>query len=242
MQNNKHSKRKMLYILLAINVTLLLFIGVLAYRYSWIDKIPEKIGLKESPKPQDYLTTISWNHTMESLDYEVDVVFFGASLTSDGRWHEYFDTIKVCNLGKSGDRLKTMLWRVPQITAVRPKKIFLAMEQNDMHDLTIEEIEKAYYTLVDSIAQANPQAKLHLESLTPLNECQYRRVCDNRKIRKVNEMIARVAKDRNYPYIDIYCLYEENDEMPMTLSYDGQHLRPDAYGRWAEMIKPYIEK
>jgi lysophospholipase L1-like esterase len=177
---------------------------------------------------------------MQSLSYEADVVFFGASLTSDGHWEDYFDSLKICNLGKSGDRLDMMLWRVPQITAVHPKKVFLSMEQNDMHILTINEIEKAYNTLIDTIVQTNPQAKLYLESLTPLNERQFGRVCDNVKIRKVNELIERVAKERGFTYIDIYSIYEQDGQLSMSISTDGQHLVPEAYLKWTEAIKPFL--
>lgn len=234
------TSRKMLFLSLILNVILLIGILVMCIHYHWIDRFQERIGLKDRPCSQDYLTTISWNHTMQSLSYEADVVFFGASLTSDGHWEDYFDSLKICNLGKSGDRLDMMLWRVPQITAVHPKKVFLSMEQNDMHILTINEIEKAYNTLIDTIVQTNPQAKLYLESLTPLNERQFRRVCDNVKIRKVNELIERVAKERGFTYIDIYSIYEQDGQLSMSISTDGQHLVPEAYLKWTEAIKPFL--
>lgn len=230
----------MLFISLVTNILLFLLIGVVAFHYNWSSKISEKLGLKETPRLQDYLTTMSWNHTMESLDYEADVVFFGASLTSDGKWQDYFDTLKVCNLGKSGDRLGTMLWRVPQITAVHPKKIFLSMEQNDMHELGEEDIEMAFNTLLDTIIHANPQAILYLESLTPINERQFKRVCENRKIQDVNEIIKRIASERGLCFINLYDIYEENGQMPMSISTDGQHLKPEAYQRWKEAIEPYL--
>lgn len=234
--------RRMMYVSLLLNALLLISMGVLCIRYHWVDKLAQRMGLKEVPRSQDYLTTMSWNHTMESLSYEADVVLFGASLTSDGQWQERFDSLKICNLGKSGDRLSTMLWRVPQITAVHPQKIFLSMEQNDMHDMSVEEIERAYVVLVDSILTAIPKATLFLESLTPLNELQYKRVCNNEKIREVNEVIKKTAIERGVTYIDIYTIYEEEGQLPMTLSYDGQHLKQEAYDRWAEVLKTYIEE
>lgn len=236
------TSRKMLFLSLILNVILLIGILVMCIHYHWIDRFQKRIGWKEKYRSQDYLTTMSWNHTMESLTYEADVVMFGASLTSDGNWNNYFNSLKVCNLGKSGDRLETMLWRVPQISAVHPKKIFLAMEQNDMHDLSVDEIEKANNVLLDSIIRSNPQAIIYLESLTPLNECQFKRVCDNNKIKEVNEVIRKVATERGIQYIDIYRIYEQDGHMSMALSTDGQHLKAEAYGRWAEALRPYIDK
>lgn len=230
----------MLYISLILNLLLLSVLVILGHYYKWNDKFLERIGRKEEPKSLDYLITKSWTHTMESLSYDADIVFFGASLTSDGHWEDYFDTLNICNLGKSGDRLETMLWRIPQITAVKPHKIFLSMEQNDMHDLTIEEINKAYNTLIDTISLTNPQAKLYLESLTPLNERQFERVCDNEKVKQVNAIINKVATERGLPYIDIYSIYEEDGQLPMSLSTDGQHLKPEAYEVWANVLLNYI--
>lgn len=111
-----------------------------------------------------------------------------------------------------------------------------------MHVLSVDEIEKAYNVLLDSIIRSNPQAIIYLESLTPLNECQFKRVCDNEKIKEVNEVIREIATKRGFQYLDVYSIYEQDGQMPMSLSTDGQHLKPEAYGRWAEVLRPYIDK
>ena len=214
--------------------------SVVCVKYDVLSKILVKIGLKDAPVCSEYLAAISWNHTMESMKYHADIVFFGASLTSDGRWQDYFDTLNVCNLGKSGDKLSTMIWRIPQITAVQPKKIFLALEQNDLHESEIEEIKKGYNILLDSIMKETPDAEVLLESLTPLNECKFNTVCDNNKIKNVNKMIEQTARERGLCYINIYDIFEENGQLPMSLSSDGQHLRPEAYRRWVGVIQKYI--
>lgn len=231
---------KVLYISLLANIVLITILSIIVIRYDFIGKIAVRIGLKEAPLSRDYLITKSWNHTMESIKYHADIVFFGASLTSDGLWQEYFDTLNVCNLGKSGDQLSTMLWRVPQITAVHPKKIFLSLEQNDLHESDIEEIKRGYNILLDSIMKGNPDAEVLLESLTPLNECKFNTVCDNNKIKNVNKMIEQTARERGLCYINIYDIFEENGQLPMSLSSDGQHLRPEAYRRWVGVIQKYI--
>ena len=234
------NSRNTLILSLILNIVLVIGMCALGVHYRWIYKMVNIIEKKPIPRSQDYLTTISWNHTMESLSYEADVVFFGASITSDGHWEDYFDTLKICNLGKSGDRLETMMWRIPQITAVHPKKILLSMEQNDMYNLSLEEIEKSYNKLIDEIVRTNPQSKLYLESLTPLNERQFKRVCDNGKIKQVNGIIKKVAKERDCPYIDLYKIYEEDGQLPMLLSTDGQHLKPEAYDRWANVLLEFF--
>ncbi len=232
--------RKMLYISVILNVLFLAILGIFAYRYNLPHRVAAKFGLIEKPKPQDYLAVISWNKTMESIQYDADVVFFGASLTSSGNWHKYFDSVKVCNLGKCGDNLQTMLLRVPQIIAVHPKKVFLAPEQNDMRLSTIDEFRDNLIILLDFIQKSNPQAIIYLESLLPLNERKFRTVCNNEKIQSANNVIKRIASDRNLTYINLYDEYLVDGELPMSLSYDGQHLKTEAYQRWAKLISKYL--
>ena len=203
-------------------------------------RIAAKMGWIEKPKPSDYRTVISWNNMMESIKYDADVVFFGASITSDGKWHEYFDSLKICNLGKSGDNLESMLIRVPQISAVHPRKIFLAPEQNDMRFLTIYEFQEKLIILLNNIEKNNPQADIYLESLLPLNQIKFRTVCDNVKIQAANEAIKSIAERKKLTYINLYDDYLENGQLSMDLSYDGQHLYPYAYNKWAIKLMPFI--
>ena len=55
-------------------------------------------------------------------------------------------------------------------------------------------------------------------------------------------MIERVAKERGLQYIDIYNIFQVDGQLPMSISTDGQHLKPEAYERWAITLKPYIEQ
>ena len=236
----KISPHRLLLSLLVSNIILIIAMSSVCIKYDIFSKILVKIGLKDAPISSDYLAAISWSHTMESMKYHADIVFFGASLTSDGRWQDYFDTLNVCNLGKSGDKLSTMIWRVPQITAVKPKKIFFALEHNDLQESEMEEIKNGYNILLDSIIKENPDAEIFLESLTPLNECKFNTVCDNYKIKYVNKMIEQTARERGLCYINIYDIFEEDGQLPLSLSYDGQHLRPEAYSRWVGIIQKYV--
>lgn len=177
---------------------------------------------------------------MESLQYEADVVFFGASITSDGKWHEFFKNLKICNLGKSGDKLETMLQRVPQITAVHPPKIFVAPEQNDMRHSSTYQFQKHLTELMDSIINSNPQAEIFLVSLLPLNKSKFQDVCDNEKIMKSNQAIEEYARKKQLEYIDLYTSYLVEGQLSEKDSYDGQHLYPEAYRKWVRLIEPYV--
>jgi lysophospholipase L1-like esterase len=225
-----------------LNIVLLIFVGAICVHYNLIGKVSIKMGLKEEPITQDQLITKDFTNTLLSVNYEADAVFFGASITSDGKWECYFPNLNICTLGKSGDKLETMIARVPQISAVRPKKIFLAPEQNDLHSSTVEEIEKAFRVLLDTIQNTNPQSQIYIEGLLPMNEKKFCKVSDNTKVAKVNERLQGVALEKGLDFIDLYTPYLENGQLPMELSTDGQHLKPVAYRRWVNEIAPYINE
>ena len=105
----------MLFLSLILNVILLIGILVMCIHYHWIDRFQERIGWKEKYRSQDYLTTMSWNHAMESLTYEADVVMFGASLTSDGNWNNYFNSLKVLTLGNQATGWKQCCGEFPRL-------------------------------------------------------------------------------------------------------------------------------
>lgn len=56
-----------------------------------------------------------------------------------------------------------------------------------------------------------------------------------------NSIIKVIAQRSNCVYVDLWSLYEKNDEMPNELTPDGLHLFPEAYDRWMESIRKYIE-
>ena len=191
---------------------------------------------------QRELVIKDFTNTLLSMNFDADVVFLGASITSDGKWEEYFPEVRICTLGYSGDKLESMMARVPQVSSVCPKMIFVAPEQNNLHSSSIEEIEKSLCVLLDSIQISNSHAKIFLESLLPLNKIKFRSVCDNKKIEKVNQMLKAVAESRHIVYLNLYDLNLENGQLPTYLSTDGQHLKHNAYKRWADMIEPYINE
>ena len=50
-----------------------------------------------------------------------------------------------------------------------------------------------------------------------------------------------MAAERNIPYIDLYSAYAQEGALPETLSYDGLHLTEEAYAKWYNAIKGFVE-
>ena len=182
----------------------------------------------------------SWNNCVKKLDMEVDVVFFGDSHTAGGDWQCVFPDIKSINLGYIGEDVKGMLRRVDAIAAVHPKKVFLMAGINGLKYQSLDDFEFWYAALVDSIRSAVPDAELYIESILPVTS--YSNFCDNEKIIEANAIVQKIAAERNIPYIDVYSAYAQDGALPDAMSYDGLHLKPEAYKAWYELIKKPIDE
>ena len=42
-------------------------------------------------------------------------------------------------------------------------------------------------------------------------------------------------------FVDIYPAYEDRGGLNSAMTEDGIHLKDDAFGLWAEIVRPYLE-
>ena len=200
--------------------------------------------MKTDPQKRgDYWCIQGWTNTLEKLHLDVDVVFFGNSITRGSSFEKYFPNVTICNLGYPGDNLDGMLLRVNQIKAVNPEKVFVMAGINGLYIQTEQVFTEKYVTMVDSIKQVVPNAKIYLQSILPVNpSMKDGKLFNKEKIAKCNDIIRIVAGQKGCIYVDLYRLYAVNGIMPTELTRDGIHLFPESYDRWAEEIRKYIEE
>lgn len=228
---------------LVANVILLVGIYVIGQKSHFFRKMEIRLGWKEQlPKDRgDYWCILGWTNTLKKLNFDADVVFFGNSITCGSNFQDYFSNIRICNLGYSGDNMDGMMLRIGQIKAVTPEKVFVMAGINGLQNQTEEVFENKYQRMVDSIKSSVPEAVVYLQSILPVNHSMKKGVASAAKIRKANEIIAKIAARSNCVYVNLWSLYEKDGEMPKELTRDGVHLFPEAYDRWADEIKKYIE-
>ena len=227
---------------LVANVVLLAGIGIIDSKTHFFKRVGMSMGICElRPKDRgDYWCNRGWTNTLKKLDYDADVVFFGNSITCGGNFQDFFPDVKICNLGYPGDNMDGMMLRVEQIKAVHPEKVFVMAGINGLRRQPESVFEEKYQHMVDSIKSAVPDAEIYLQSILPLNYSM-RKMKKSDKIKKTNEKIEVIASRSGCVYVDLYSLYEKDDEMPKELTRDGVHLFPEAYERWMEEIRKYIE-
>lgn len=205
-----------------------------------VGETEKSIGLKDRC---DYRCIEGWTNMLEKMDYDADVVFFGNSIARDGDFQRYFSKKRICNLGRGSDDLDGLIFRISQIRAVKPEKVFVMAGIVGLYLQTEDEFESKYQRMVDSIRSSVPEAEIYLQSILPVNHKMKKRgIASSEKIIKSNKTIAEIAARSNCVYVDLWALYEQDGEMPKELTRDGVHLFPEAYERWMEEIREYIEE
>ena len=116
-------KWKLLFVL--SSVCCLLTISALVYvsaRTSFFQRVFAKLGWVQrdpSDKP-DYWCIRGWNNTLDKLELDVDVVFYGNSITCGSSFQDYFPEVSICNsvLTMPRQRRKTDAEAVPAVVAL----------------------------------------------------------------------------------------------------------------------------
>ena len=171
-----------------------------------------------------------------------DALFYGDSITAGNPFDEYFPALRIVDLGINGATLEELTERVPEVRAHRPAKIFVMAGGNNLCSDNVDQCVELYRGLLEALRRACPRAEIIVESMLPVDK----RValnwdCPNRVIRTYNERLKALADEYGMTYVEIYPAYELRGGLNSELSRDGIHLNDDAFGPWAEIVRPYLE-
>lgn len=186
-----------------------------------------------------YLLRRGWANTIKKLHIDSEVVFFGDSHTYFADFQQYFPNVSICNLGLEGDNMEHFPKRLDMLQYVHPDKVFFMGGVNSIKEDT-QTLEQQYRGLFDMFRDSLPHTKIYIQSILPVNPIKYYAYADNKKIKSVNKLLENLAKDYSFTYIDLYSVYESDGCLPMTLTDDGIHIKPERYDLWANAIKRYV--
>ena len=178
--------------------------------------------------------------TDETVQTDCDAVFFGDSITCDGNFDELFPALRVVNLGVYGDTLEQLLYRVPEVRAEDPARIFLLGGINSLLPDNVEKCLEQYELLLDELRTACPEAQLIVESVLPVADYLDPEGAENEAVRRFNEGIAKLAEEKGCGFADLWAVYEKNGALDRAQTRDGPHLNFNAYGPWAETVAPFL--
>lgn len=237
-------KRKNAIINYILSIWCLILIGLLVYianEAHYIDRIKLKLGMiNYIENNSDNYALKAWESSLISLNEDVDVVFFGDSMSRKGAWEEYFPDIKVCNLGYSGDIIHGLVKRVSTVEAVKPEKVFITCGVNNMMKNKYEEtISEGYEELLDKLININ-HYDVYIQSILPVRSPNN---VDNKAIIEENKQLRELADKYGATYIDLHSYFiDSNGELNEEYSLDGTHVNEEGYDIWKNIIKEYVYK
>jgi len=240
--NKEISTKILLCASIFVNVV---FMGTLYKAESYghyIRSILEKHGIVQSniKNRPDYWAIRGWNTTIEKLDYKCDILFFGHSQIEASDFRKYFPNKNIVTSGYPGDNVKGMILRVDQIKSLKPNKIFLMCGVNSL-GMRDDVFKLKYDELINAIKKASPNSELYVFNILPECDGELGKTSQNSKIIKRNEFIKDYTSQKNIKMIDLYSIYADKDgNLFEEITYDGIHLTPNGYDRWANAIKPYV--
>lgn len=176
-----------------------------------------------------------------------DIVFLGNSITDGGEFAELFGMPNVKNRGIQSDVISGVAKRLRQVTAGKPKKIFLLIGINDIsHNLTVDRIASDYRDLVRRIRRETPATKLYIQSIFPINNDfgRYRNLKGKEQtLKELNSRLSRIASEEGAEFVDLTPALADPKTGKLTREYtnDGLHLTGKGYKVWTDAIRDLVK-
>lgn len=132
------------------------------------------------------------------------------------------------------------------IAQLGAKKVYIMLGMNDVGAYDIDSVMTNVTTRIGMIKDKSPDAKIYLQSVTPLVASKQGEYLNNEVIRSFNERMRSYAEQNNYPYLDIYSvLADENGYLREDYCSDpdgmGMHLTMAADAAWEEYLLKHPE-
>lgn len=132
------------------------------------------------------------------------------------------------------------------IAQIGAKKVYIMLGMNDVGAYETDEIMENVKTVIGNIKDKSPDAKIYIESVTPLIKEKQGESLNNEVIRAFNERMKSFAEQNNYPYLDIYSvLADEEGYLKEEYCGDpegmGMHLLMNADAAWEEYLLEHPE-
>ncbi len=175
-----------------------------------------------------------------------EIIFLGNSITEGGQWSLLFPYNNVINRGISGDITDGILFRLDEITASKPLKIFLMIGTNDMaRGKSIEYVIKGTRQIITKIQQQSKNTKIYLQSILPVNPSVGNKFPghkgNHQKIIDANIQLQQLAKTLHIPYINVHkAMRNRQKYLKSKFTYDGLHLSNKGYQKWKRVLKNHV--
>lgn len=216
-------------------LAMVIFLG--GYKTNFFKRQFVKLGWVEmkATDREDYWCIKGWNQSLEKLNIDADIVFFGNSITGGSDFRDYFPDVVICNLGRPGDDLPGLRFRAYTLATVNPEKVFVMGGINGLNHTSLSIFTDQYSLMIEEIQKSVPQTKIYLQSILPVKDKKM-----TEKVLKCNVIIDSLSRVYGCRYVNLFPLYEKDGAINPSYTKDGVHLKTEHYDKWANKISPYI--
>ena len=201
---------------------------------------PQEEFLRKSQRRDDYWCIQGWTNTLQKLNIDCDICFFGHSQIVPIDYQEYYTDKKIVTLGYRGDDVDGMLLRVEQVKCVKPEKVFFMSGINSIWCPDDEFIGK-YEKVIDSINSALPNVKIYAMNILPECDGEVGKSSMNERICQRNKIIADYCARKGLTLVDLYpVLADEKGNLKQEVSLDGLHINEMGYDILRRELDKYI--
>lgn len=179
----------------------------------------------------------------------VDLLFVGDSITDfwarTGKpvWEKHFGSLNPANFGIAGDTTQGVLWRMQngELDGFKAKLIVLMLGTNNINRNPPQEIAEGDRLIVEEFKKRQPQAKVLVLGIFP-RAAQATNPA-RATIKEINEMLARLADNKQVFYLDIGDKFLAADgTLPTDVMADGLHPTEKGYQIWADAIDEKVKE
>ena len=129
------------------------------------------------------------------------------------------------------------------LTAQQPKAVYVLLGSNVLgRDTDYTSFLTYYRLMLDMISQALPDAKIYVQSITPVRpevSAQANHAGLNRdRLCHINNELAAIALEKNCYFLNLWeVLADENGDLIESYAQpDGYHLLPAGYDAWVDYL------
>ena len=123
-------------------------------------------------------------------------------------------------------------------------KVYLSLGVNELGYHNNDAFYAAYCAAIDAVRTRQPNAVIYVQTLIPLNEARIKAVggasyLTNQKLCVYNDIIRRVAREKQVPLLDLYSVFAVDGQLPEDFSRDGVHLTAAHYAMQLDYFKTH---
>lgn len=135
------------------------------------------------------------------------------------------------------------------LTAQQPKAVYILLGTNVLvRDTDYTSFLTYYRLMLDMISQSLPNAKIYVQSITPVRpevsaKANHEGLTRDR-LCKINNELAAIALEKNCYFLNLWeVLADENGDLKEEYAQpDGYHIKPEGYAVWSEYLCTHTAK